>query len=452
MAVGARSGYCGGRTILSATALASAVGLLAGGAAWASPAPTTLESVSTGGVAGNANTTSVALSADGRYVAFSSGASNLVPGDTNALRDIFVRDRQTGETSRESVRTDGGQSIGGPGGGGKTESGSFDPAISADGRFLAFASSAINLVDGDSNGLQDIFVRDRMLGTTVRSSVDSSGSAANGASFAPAVSADGCVVAFHSPASNLVVGDTNGALDVFVRDCQTSTTTRVSVSSAGGQGNTISLFPVLSADGRLVVFESAAGNLVVGDTNKLLDVFVHDRQTGVTTRESVGSGGGQGNSLSHEPSISGDGRYVVFISAATNLVVGDSNNQSDVFVRDRQTGTITRESVDSAGVQGNGKTYWPVVSADGRFVAYHADATNLVADDTNASSDVFVRDRLTGVTTRESVDSAGGQGNQGSLFPALSADGQFVGFHSSASNLVAGDTNGRSDAFVHQLG
>src|SRR5213078_3528455 len=302
-------------------------------------------------------------------------------------------------------------------------------------------------------------VRDRQTGMTARVSVASDGTQANNVSSYPALSADGRFVAFQSDATNLVVGDTNGKTDVFVHDRQTGTTERVSVASGGGTQGTgnsggFFAFPALSADGRLVAFQSDATNLVAGDTNGATDVFVHDRQTGATERVSVTSGGRQGNGFSAGPVLSADGRFVAFHSAATNLVTGDTNGAADVFVHDRQTGTTERVSVASGGTQSNAASLGSALSADGRFVAFQSDATNLVAGDTNGATDVFVHDRQTGATERVSVASGGGtQGNRNSggffAFPALSAAGRLVAFQSAATNLVADDTNGATDVFVH---
>ncbi len=225
---------------------------------------------------------------------------------------------------------------------------------------------------------------------TWRVSADSSGVDGNGGSYEPSISGDGRFVAFWSPATNLVPGDTNSKEDVFVHDRQSGTTTRVSVDSLGVQGNGASLFPSISGDGRFVAFQSRATNLVPGDTNGWSDVFVHDRQTGTTTRVSVDSSGVQGNLDSSFPSISGDGRFVAFYSFANNLVSGDTNGRADVLVHDRQSGTTTRVSIDSSGIQGKSLSEHPSISGDGRFVAFESAATNLVPGDTNAKRDVFV--------------------------------------------------------------
>ena len=261
--------------------------------------------------------------------------------------------------------------------------------LSGDGRYVAFSSDATNLVAGDTNGALDIFVHDRQTGSTHRVSVDSLGMEANGVSQNPTISGNGTLVAFRSTATNLVAGDTNGFADVFVRDRLAGTTVRVSVGPAGAQGNNGSSSPALSADGRFVAFDSPATNLVAGDTNANFDVFIHDRACGVTTRVSLDDGGVQGNGSSTGSDISADGRFVGFRSGATNLVAGDTNGVSDSFVRDRQLGRTARVSVDSSGTQGNGISYPTALSADASSVLFDSDATNLVAGDTNAFRDVF---------------------------------------------------------------
>jgi Tol biopolymer transport system component len=428
--------------LLISALLISFGGAPAGLAAPAQPDTDATErvSVASDGTQGNERSSPSSISADGRYVAFSSLASNLVSGESNWSSDIFVHDRQSGQTTRVSVASNGTQG----------NSGSYDPSISADGRYVAFTSFASNLVSGDTNDTGDIFVHDRQSGQTTRVSVASNGTQANDESGRASISADGRYVAFWSAASNLVSGDTNGAWDIFVRDRQSSQTTRVSVASNGTQGNSTSARASISADGRYVAFWSYASNLVSGDTNGAWDIFVRDRQSSQTARVSVASDGTQGNSGSGYPSISADGRYVAFSSSASNLVSGDTNGCGDTFVHDRQSSQTTRVSVDSNGTQGNGSPdYAPSISADGRFVAFSSYAKNLVSGDTNFYLDVFVRDRQSSQTTRVSVASDGTQGNANSYEPFISADGRYVAFCSDASNLVSGDTNGYVDVFVH---
>ncbi len=333
---------------------------------------------------------------------------------------------------------------------------STHPVISADGRYVAFESNADNLVSNDANTVTDIFVRDMQTGQTTRVSVNSSGQEANDASSQAAIAADGHYVAFLSWADNLVSDDTNNNSDIFVHDRQTGQTTRVSVSSTGQEGDGRSYEPAISADGRYVAFVSHATNLVNGDTNGYDDVFVHNRDTGETTRVSIGPGGAQANNHCGEfgaPAISADGRYVAFASRATTLVISDTNGATaDVFLRDRDTGETTIVSVNSAGQQGNSDSGWPAISADGRYVAFASLATNLVTGDTNNTWDIFLHDRQTGETRRVSVTSGGGQGDGASEYPTISASGRFIAFESDASRLVSGDINEVRDVFLRDEG
>ncbi len=297
-------------------------------------------------------------------------------------------------------------------------------------------------------GLSIAFAQGLIILDVQRVSVASDGTQANSSSTVVTVSADGRYVAFESIASNLVSGDTNGVRDIFVHDRQTGQTTRISVASDGTQANGNSFSPALSADGRFVAFDSFANNLVSGDTNGLNDIFVHDRQTGQTTHVSVASDSTWGNSSSARPALSADGRYVAFDSFANNLVSGDTNNFQDVFVHDRQTGQTTRVSVAGDGSQGNSPSFSVAISADGRYIVFGSASNNLVSGDTNGASDIFVHDRQTGQTTRVSVALSGAQSNSPSRGPAISADGRHVAFESDASNLVGGDTNGFRDAFT----
>lgn len=323
------------------------------------------------------------ISADGRYVAFLSAASNLVADDTNNTADIFVHDRQTGQTNRVSVASDGmeGNAL------------SRHPSISADGRYIAFASRASNLVGNDMNSTLDVFVHDQQTGQTNRVSVASDGTEGNDRSYRPSISANGRYIAFFSNASNLVSGDTNGVGDIFVHDRETGQTDRVSIASDGMEGNEQSLLPTISADGRYIAYDSYASNLVSGDMNSAWDVFVHDRLTGQTNRVSIASDGSEGNDASITPSISADGRYIAYDSYASNLVADDTNGKADVFVYDRQTGQTSRVSIASDGTQGNDDSAYPSISANGRYIGFISYASNLVYNDANGYEDVFVHDR-----------------------------------------------------------
>ncbi len=325
---------------------------------------------------------------------------------------------------------------------------SSESAISADARFVAFTSSAADLVANDTNGKDDIFVHDRHTGVIERVSVDSSGAEGHAASGSASISADGRFVAFESFAADLVAGDTNGFLDVFVHDRQSGTTERVSVATSGTQGDGRSSSPSISADGRFVAFYSAAKTLTA-DTNNVRDVFVRDRLNGTTELVSVDSSGSQGNSHSIDPSISANGRFVAFTSSATNLVAGGGNGFDQVFVRDRDLGTTERASIATGGAEGTKNSGNPSISADGQIVAFDSVATNLVGNDTNDCADVFLHDRQSGLTERVSVSSGAAQGDLASNWPSISFDGRVVVFHSAATNLVVGDTNGSLDIFVH---
>ena len=397
-------------------------------------------SVDNVGQESNGDSGSPTISSDGRFVAFESVASNLVTGDANTRKDIFVHDRQSGQTIRISVAT-GGQE-------GNGDSGA--PAISNDGRFVAFESVASNLVTGDTNRRKDIFVHDRQSGQTTRVSVATGSQEGNGDSGSPAISSDGRFAAFESTGSNLVTGDGNGRKDIFVHDRQSGETTRISVTTGGVEGNGDSGSPAISSDGRFVAFESVASNLVTGDGNGRKDIFVHDRQSGQTTRVSVATGGQESNGDSSSAAISSDGRFVAFESLASNLVTGDTNRRKDIFVHDRQSGQTSRVSVATAGQEGNGDSGSVAISSDGWFVAFESVANNLVSNDTNGRKDIFVHDRQKQRTTRESVAAPGIEATGNSESPSLSGNGSVVAFASVASNLVLDDGNRRKDVFAHE--
>jgi hypothetical protein len=394
-------------------------------------------SVDSSGVEANGSSFGGWLSADGRYVVVISSANNLVPGDSNGVKDVFVHDRQTDVMERVSVDSFGIE--------GNLASRFSNASIGASGRYVAFNSAATNHVPGDTNGVDDIFFHDRQTGTTERVNVDSLGAEANssGLFVSTSIAANGRFVAFNSPASNLVPGDTNGTEDIFVHDRLTGATERVSVNSTGAEGNSYSGGVSLSEDGRYVAFHSRADNLVVGDTNQLHDVFVHDRQTKITERVSGNFGGLSG---SYSPSISADGRFVALNRNTGNIITG---SKWEAFVHDRQTGNTELVSVNSRGVAGHSESRATSISEDGRYVSFYSSSNNLVRGDSNKREDVFVHDRTTGMTERVSVSSLGAQGNEDSSFSVLSADGRYLAFGSDADNLVNGDANSERDVFVH---
>lgn len=387
--------------------------------------------------------TSTITAADGSYTFSDLAAGTYTVAEVQKLDWRQTSPAGTGpDIERVSVASDGTQGDGG----------SYSATISGNNRYVVFASVASNLVPGDTNGQQDIFVFDRQTDTTERVSVASDGTQANDVSLKPSISADGRFVAFRSRASNLVAGaDTNGYADVFVYDRQAHTIERVTLAAAGTQTEGTDAAASISADGRYVAFNSNASNLVPGDTNGQQDVFVYDRQTNTTERVSVSAEGAQGNGGTRfAPAISADGRYVTFASSASNLVPGDTNGVDDVFVYDRETRSVTRVSIAFDGSQGNDNSASGLsISADGRYIGFTSNASNLVSGDTNGWGDCFVYDRQTQSVERVSVASDGTQANGFSSAPSLSADGRYVAFSSGANNLVAGDANAWMDTFVY---
>ncbi len=430
-------------------AAAALLGVLATTSIGAAAEGQTTKRVSVDSSENQANASSIrpSISADGRFVAFSSEASNLVRNDDNGDRDVFVRNLRTGTTEWVSVSSSGREANGT----------SRYPSINAGGRFVAFESNAPDLVRNDTNGAAyDVFVHNRHTGDTELVSVDSYGSSdprvqGNNSSTRPSINGDGQTVAFDSLATNLEEEpDTNGRRDVFVHRQDTTITYRASVSSLDREANGTSHSPSIDSSGSVVAFSSEATNLVGNDTNGDYDVFVRDQAPETTRRVSVSSSGNQANGSSDDASISADGRFVAFSSEASNLVRNDTNGVRDVFVRDLRTGTTRRVSVSSAGSQANGTSRYPSISENGRFVAFDSRARNLVRDDTNGDYDVFVHDLQTGTTRRVSVSSSGNQGNASSDNASLGYGGGLVAFASRARNLVANDTNNAYDVFVHE--
>lgn len=346
--------------------------------------------------------------------------------------------------------------------GGEADDYSWQSAISADGRVVAFQSNSANLGAVDGNGVHDVYLRDLNANTTELISVGLGGAAANAVSDFPDLSADGNRVAFYSDATDLIATDTNGMADIFVRDRALQQTVRVSVSSSGGEANGPSFSPAISGNGRWVAFLSLADNLVAVDTNGLPDVFVHDLQTGSTMLASVSAGGVLANGANYTPTLSYDGRYLAFRSAATNLVAADGNAQHDIFWRDLQTGATEIVSLSDSGAAANHRSDYPSLSADGQRIAFRSTADNLVPGDVNQLADIFVRDRQLAITRRVSARTAangglGGSGNTGAgangmnYDPMISANGRFVVFRSAATNLARGDSNGLFDIYCHDL-
>lgn len=328
------------------------------------------------------------------------------------------------------------------------------PAVDGNGILTAYTSDALNLTSPpQANKRDQIYLRDIEQTTSSLVSQAPDGRAGNKPSqpggFAPGISADGRFVAFSSQATNLVPEDTNGIEDVFVANVETGAIELIS-RGADGPGNGVSSFARLSGDGRYVVFQSRASNLVADDTNGVTDVFVYDRAAGVMRRVSVGSDGAESDGASITPAISDDGRYVAFASRATNLVAPPAGGAFEqIYVADWQTQSVQLASINDQGVPGNAISFLPDLTADGGQVAFKSEAFNLVPNDTNGEPDVFVRDLSANTTQRVSVDDFGNQSNGLSGGPGISADGRFVAFASFASNFVPDDGNGFSDVYVY---
>jgi Tol biopolymer transport system component len=419
-------------------------GLVASGCTWIVRA-----SVNDAGEPGNFTSghSPPSISGDGRYVAFDSTSTNLVPGDLNSIDDIFVRDTRVGTTLRVSVDADGGDS----------NNNSGEPSISADGRYVAFRSGATDLVPGGTPS-GGVFVRDLQSATTELVAGESFGDLSIIEHLEPSISANGRFVAFTTVIVDRV-GSAEDIVDIYVRDLDEGTTTRVNVDANGGDANDISGTASISADGRYVAFDSYASDLVANDSGQDNDVFVRDMQASTTTRVSLDTAGGEPNNQSSVPSISAEGRYVVFSSAASDLVPADGTagpGGVDVFVRDLQLATTSRASVDTAGgdpdgPSGNLFSGGPSISADGRYVAFSTAASDLVPDDGNSTHDVVVRDLATRTTTLASAGALGEQANDLSGGPSISADGRYVAFKSFATNLAGQEIGADWDVFVRAV-
>ena len=467
--------------------------------AWGQAGTTTVISVNDAGVQADDTSNVDSMSADGRYVVIRSSATNLVPGvgENGNKRHIYVHDR---DADNDGVFDEPGaikiiaMSVSSTGElGNKPSTGG---KISPDGRFVAFESSAGNLVpsigkvntpliflhdrDADNDGIFD----EPGAITTEVVSISVTGGLPDRYSFGPSISADGRYVGFWSNATNLTTEtDMNGGTgDIYVRDRKIGVTRRVSIAADGAQGNSDSVQPSISADGRFVAFGSMASNLVPGGFANAgyWDIYVHDRDAdndGVfdepgaiaTERASVSDAGEQGNDRSLGHSISVDGRFVVYYSFATNLhpSIDPDSSGPYVLVRDRETGSTSLISVDNSGTANFYVVNTPTISADGRYVAFESNGTDLVSrpDENGTIADIFVHDRDTdedgifdepGATATDmvSISSTGVQGNATSLKAMISADGRYVGFSSNSTNLIAGgDANGsKFDDFVHDMG
>jgi Tol biopolymer transport system component len=384
------------------------------------PGMTSRVTIGSAGEQTTSSSSGASVSATGRFVAFTSTDSSLIAGDTNSSRDIFVRDRKRGTTQRITVDSSGTQA----------NSHSAWPFLSATGRYVVFDSLATNLVPGDTNGLNDVFLHDRDTGTTERVSTSGSGIQGNGPSGEDAptsVSADGRYVAFSSRASNLAPLDTDTQRDIFVKDRATGAIELVSVDTAGLPLTGVHSSPNISDDGRYVVFQSGLG------------IHVRDRQLGSTDFIEGGIWAG----------ISPNGRFVAYTRyAVPQPNICDFSICGVVWLLDRHTGTSEQISFDHAQ-RSMTVPNQRVVSEDGRIVIFTSYSSDVVPGDLNDSADVFVYDRHRHTARLVSTDDAGQPGDRASHGESMSADGRLVGFSSASTNLVEGDSNSIRDVFVH---
>ena len=376
-------------------------------------------------------------SGDGRYVIFDSPATNLVAGDSNGVSDVFVRDLVSGTTERISLAHDGSE----------LESQSRDPSISADGRFVAFSSFATDVLDGVTTGQSELFLLDRETGILDRITRTVDGQAADGPSFRPSISGDGRFVAFTSRATNLVDDATGAITAAFLFDRATGTTIVLPMPEVEAGADLYSYDPVVSEDGGIIAYLTDA-ETSAGSSDFVTSLLLYDSATGTTEVASPVVDGASPNDLIYGMALSSDGRFVTFSSEATNHVDGDANGQSDVFVYDRETGLLERVSVGVGGIEADGDSLNSDLSGEGRFVVFGSDATNLVDGDTNGQRDIFVLDRSSGGIERVSLAVDGAESNGLSYRPSISGDGRFVFFQSVATNLVPNDTNAVADVFM----
>ncbi len=394
---------------------------------------------------------SAKVGAGGRVVAFATWLRNFDSSAPLPLVGVYVRDR-VAQTSESMVR---------PFGGGLPDGNSYPLGVSPEAgtRYVLYSSVASNVVSGDANGNSDVFLFDRVALTTERVSVGVGGVEGNGGTIRAAMSGNTAVdgtppryVAFVSSSSNLVAGDTNGKSDVFLRDRVAGTTTLVSRGVGGVPADGDSFDVSVSDNGRYVAFSSAASNVVAGDANGSSDVFVRDMVAGTTERVSVGFVG-EASGSSSSPQISADGRFVAFDSDADDLVSGDDNLSYDVFVRDRLSGSTERVSVGPSGQQGEDDSESPSMSRDGRYIAFDSDAEEFSDLDGNISTDVYVRDRLARNTARASEKANGLDAFSDATGGSISPEGRFVGFDTDSSDYKeATDTNDDYDVYLKDMG
>jgi Tol biopolymer transport system component len=417
---------------LSALAIVAAVAPASAGNA-ADARVTTRVSIASQGTEADRNSLNPSISSDGRVIAFSSNATNLVPGDSNGLHDIFLHDMQARSTVLVSVGVDGTPADGA----------SSSPRVSDNGRFVTYYSDASNLVADDANGATDVFVYDRQTRTNIRVPGGDAGG------IFPDINSTGRYIAYSTDAS-LVPQDSNRFMDVYVYDRTTGQVSLISRRPDGTAPVGTSFEPAISGNGRYVAYKSSASDVVEQDNPDDYDIFLYDRTENTTVLASAASDGTPASGPASAASLSGNGRFIAFVSSAGNLVPGDTNDDADVFLRDRVTGRTTVVSATPEGVPGNGFSTRPDVSPDGRYVGFWSTGTNLTGAEIEFDVHTYLHDRQTRRNTLVSVP-AGGTGSGGGWSAAVSDGGRFVAYDSFGTDLVPGDTNNEGDVFVTQL-
>lgn len=423
-------------------------------------------SLQTGGAQANGPNEAAVITPDGTWVAFSSDATNLVVGDTNGFKDVFVHNRFTKNTVRVSVGRRGAQANGDSARRGPDYESGKPIAITPDGRFVAFHSDADNLSGGDINSGYDIFVHDRdpdadglydeANAITELISVTSDEVQPNPLPYhcsSPTISDDGRYVAFQST-GRLDPSLFGGYTQIFVRDRLAGLTTMISLTPSGTAGLGDSTAPAISGNGRHVAFQSKATGLVPDDSSVVLDTFVRDLVTSATTRVSVRTGGLEANGPSQNPRISYEGRWVVFHSGASNLVPGDTNQKDDAFLHDRTLGVTSLVSRTPGGAPGGDWSRHPDISPDGRWIVFESIANDLVAEDTGYYRDIFRFDRTKKAmrwVSRARTGWIDGFATGQSRWPSVDASGSRIAFESDAYNLIWGDSNQATDIFVRTV-
>lgn len=408
---------------------------------FAEPGSIRVVSTSDEGVKGNGESSNPAMPADGSKLAFHTGSTNLDPADTDPLFDEYVKDLETGDITLISTSDTGV----------KANGESWFPVFSADGSKVAFRSGATNLDPADTDSRWDVYAKELATGDIQLGSTSDTGEKSNGSAFNPFLSGDGSILAFRSSATNLDPGDTDNKWDAYVKNLTTGDIRLVSTSDAGVKGNESSGNPGLTLDGSVVVFYSGATNLDPADTDEVPDIYVKDLTTGDLRLVSTSDEGIKGNDGSILPFILPDGSKVVFSSRATNLDPADPDDIQDIFLKNLITGETTLVSTSSTGEKANGDSGNPYPTADGSFLAFTSQATNLHPADTDPLEDVYLKDLRTGEVRLLSTTDDGVKGNGHSQNPALAADGTRVAFHSEATNLDPADGDAILDIYAKDL-